>query len=815
MSLSGLHIALVGPLPPPSGGMANQTRQLGELLAAGGAVVTVVPVNAPYWPAWVARVLLLRALLRLMPYLAALWRVMGHVDLVHVMANSGWSWHLFAAPAIWIAHWRGIPVVVNYRGGEAENFLRRSARLVRFTVRRSSALLVPSGFLLEVFARFGMPAEIVPNIVDLDRFPPREAARADSAHLLVARNLEPLYDNETAIRAFALVREDFPGARLTIAGSGPLEQQLRGFVLEQGLGDVVSFAGRLERDAMAAMYRSADLVLNPSLADNMPNSILEAWSSGVPVVSTNVGGIPYLAQDGVNASLVAPGDPVAMARACILLLSDPATWRQRAQAGLQEARRYTWLSVRPVLQDVYRRAMHRPLPGSLGGQTSLYTSIVSTLLFPIHERLKRHDSPSLLRDMESVQWLPAERIAELQLQSLRGFLQDVAVHVPYYRDLFVQAGFDPAGVGSLTDLQRLPFLTKSVIRANVEGLKHSQADGLARFNTGGSSGEPLVFFIGKRRVSHDVAAKWRATRWWGVDIGDPEIVVWGSPIELGKQDRIKYWRDKMLRTRLLPAFEMSESKLDQFVATIRAVKPRMLFGYPSALTHIARHAQKRQVPMTDLGIKVAFVTSERLYDDQRATIEQVFGCRVANGYGGRDAGFIAHECPAGGMHITADDMVVEIVDDEGQVQGAGVAGEIVVTHLRTNDFPFIRYRTGDIGVLGATPCSCGRGLPLLQDIQGRSTDFVVAADGTVMHGLSLIYVLRDLPGIQAFKVIQETRERTRVLLVVEPEFQSGAIAQIVSGFQQRLGTGVTVDVEWVDSIPAEKSGKFRYIVSHA
>jgi phenylacetate-CoA ligase len=433
----------------------------------------------------------------------------------------------------------------------------------------------------------------------------------------------------------------------------------------------------------------------------------------------------------------------------------------------------------------------------------------------LHERLKRHDSPKLLRDMEAVQWLPATEIAALQLKRLKAFLQDVAVNVPYYRALFAQTGFDAFNVKSLDDLQHLPFLTKAVVRANADKLKHDHAIGLARFNTGGSSGEPLVFYIGKRRVSHDVAAKWRATRWWDVDIGDTEIVVWGSPIELGKQDRIKRWRDKMLRTQLLPAFEMSEAKLDQFVATIRAVKPRMLFGYPSALTLIARHVQKRGLAMNDLGIKVAFVTSERLYDDQRATISEVFGCAVANGYGGRDAGFIAHECPAGGMHITADDIVVEIVDASGQVQPAGVAGEIVVTHLSTNDFPFIRYRTGDIGVLGAAACSCGRGLPLLQDIQGRSTDFVVAADGTVMHGLSLIYILRDLPGIQAFKVIQESRERTRVLLVTEPEFQPSAIAQIVSGFQQRLGGGVTVDVERVDSILAEKSGKFRYIVSHA
>ena len=248
-------------------------------------------------------------------------------------------------------------MVVNYRGGEATEFLQRSGRLVRFTMRRVRALVVPSGFLQGVFSRSGILADIVPNIIDLSRFHPRDALRVGGPHLLVARNLERLYDNETAIRAFQIVRGVFPQARLTIAGSGPEEARLRQFVLKQGLSDVVRFAGRLERDAMAALYRSADLLLNPSLADNMPNSVLEAWSSGVPVVSTDVGGIPYLAQDGVTASLVPPRDPDAMARACVVLLSDDAVWRGRARAGLNEAQRYTWSRVQPVLGDVYRRVM--------------------------------------------------------------------------------------------------------------------------------------------------------------------------------------------------------------------------------------------------------------------------------------------------------------------------------------------------------------------------------------------------------------------------------------------------------------------------
>lgn len=444
----------------------------------------------------------------------------------------------------------------------------------------------------------------------------------------------------------------------------------------------------------------------------------------------------------------------------------------------------------------------------------LYTSLVSSFVFPLHERLKHHNSVALRQQMEKVQWWSTDRIAAYQLQRLRDLLMDVGTHVPYYQALFAKHGFNPDRVQNTADLQRLPFLSKTIIRANTDALRHTKAQGLARFNTGGSSGEPLVFYIGEKRVSHDVAAKWRATRWWGVDIGDPEIVVWGSPIELGKQDHIKAWRDKLLRTQLLPAFEMSESKLDQFITTIRTVKPMMLFGYPSALTHIAKHAQKRGIKMTDLGIKVAFVTSERLYDEQRSTIGQIFNCKVANGYGARDAGFIAHECPAGNMHLTADDVVVEIVNEAGQVQPAGVVGEIVVTHLSTNDFPFIRYRTGDVAALGTAPCSCGRGLPLLQDIQGRSTDFVVAADGTVLHGLSLVYILRDLPGVQAFKVIQETRALTRVLLVADAHFSGASLALIQSGFKRRLGDEVEVVVDLVDHIPAEKSGKYRYIVSH-
>lgn len=444
-----------------------------------------------------------------------------------------------------------------------------------------------------------------------------------------------------------------------------------------------------------------------------------------------------------------------------------------------------------------------------------YTRFVANFLFPLQEKLKDHDTVAIRKQMEDSQWWPKDKLAQYQLAKLQKLLARAEQSVPYYQQCFREMDFLPAQVGSLADLQKLPFLTKPIIRSQGERMKANDAHGLARFNTGGSSGEPLIFFIGTERVSHDVAAKWRATRWWNVDIGDREIVVWGSPIELGTQDRVRAIRDKLMRTELMPAFQMNESNLDRFVARIRERKPKMMFGYPSAISHIANHANKRGIALNNLGVTVVFCTSERLYDHQRESIAAAFGCPIANGYGGRDAGFIAHECPNGGMHITAEDIIVEIIDANGNPQPPGVAGEIVVTHLATGDFPFIRYRTGDIGILDCTPCSCGRGLPLIKEIQGRSTDFVIAADGTVIHGLALIYILRDLPEVQSFKIIQETRQLTRVLVVTKSGSEDEIRPKIIHGFKQRLGNNVEVRIEFVTDIPPEKSGKHRYVVSHA
>lgn len=350
-----LRVGIVGPVPPPAGGMAGQTAQLIELLVRDGVRVTFVPTNAPYRPAFVGRLRGVRAIFRLVPYIVRLWRCVANVDVLHVMANSGWSWHLFAAPAIWVGRFRRRTVVVNYRGGEADAFLSAAAGVVMPTLARADVVAVPSRFLQDIFVRHGVETHVLPNIIDRKRFHPADRpARAGRANLLVARNLEPIYDIGTAIRAMAIVRRAVPHATLTIAGSGAQHAQLMRQAADAGLAECVRFVGRLDRNEVAALNRESDIVVNPSLADNMPNSILEALATGTPVVSTDVGGVRHLVAHERTALLVPPANPDAMAAAIVRLVRDDVLAARLRAEGLADVEQYTWPNVRERLYALYR-----------------------------------------------------------------------------------------------------------------------------------------------------------------------------------------------------------------------------------------------------------------------------------------------------------------------------------------------------------------------------------------------------------------------------------------------------------------------------
>jgi glycosyltransferase involved in cell wall biosynthesis len=261
-----------------------------------------------------------------------------------------------------IARLRGAGVIVNYRGGHADEFLARAPSHVRWTLQQATLRVVPSAYLHRVFAKYGMDSEVIPNIIDLSRFQPAQRPVDASPHLIVTRNLEPIYDVATALRAFAVVRERYPSARLTVAGSGPELAALERLAAELDIANAVAFPGRIDNAQIPALYASADCMLNPSTVDNMPISILEALACGVPVVSTRAGGVPDLVEDGVTALLVAVGDHAAMAASVLRVLGDRSCAEAVRAAGLAEVKRYSWPRVKQQWQGAYQRASRRASP---------------------------------------------------------------------------------------------------------------------------------------------------------------------------------------------------------------------------------------------------------------------------------------------------------------------------------------------------------------------------------------------------------------------------------------------------------------------
>ena len=361
-----MHVLVVGPLPPPNGGMALQTDLLATKLRAEGHSVEVMAVNAPYRPRWTGHIPVLRALARLFPYKVRLRRACARAELVHILANSGWSWNLFSVPAIASAHRQNLPVVLNYRGGLAPEFFARSFAVVRRGLQRCDDIIVPTPFLQRVFAEHGERSAIVPNIVDLGLFCPAPAA-PDRPHIVVTRNLEAIYDNATALRAFAAIRRHYADAILTVTGEGPERATLTSLAEELEIADAVHFPGRLSQTGIAQLLRSASLVLNPSTADNSPNSLIEAMASGVPIVSTDVGGVPQLCEDGRHAILIPPRSPQAMAEAVLRVQGDAELRERLIRSGTERATDFSWPRVWPALQQSYQRAReHRARRASPG-----------------------------------------------------------------------------------------------------------------------------------------------------------------------------------------------------------------------------------------------------------------------------------------------------------------------------------------------------------------------------------------------------------------------------------------------------------------
>jgi phenylacetate-CoA ligase len=434
--------------------------------------------------------------------------------------------------------------------------------------------------------------------------------------------------------------------------------------------------------------------------------------------------------------------------------------------------------------------------------------LVSRYLFPLHERLKGKPTFRLLDELEASQWLPPRRLEEYRLRRLRRFLEFVHEHVPYCRALFDEHGLRPRSVHSFEDLGHLPFLTRDILQTRFDDLRaRATLPGVHRRSSGGSTGTPVTVLVDMERMGMGEAGRLRAHRWYGVEPGTREIVLWGTPARTGALERVRQLRDRLLNTRVLSAFDMGDQGLRRHAATIQRVRPTQMFGYASAFHLVASHFQRERLDPPG-GLKAVFTTAEPLFDFQRKTIEAALGCPVGVEYGCRDGGLVALECPSGGLHILAESMHVEILDPD--VDGRG---EIVLTNLDSRAFPILRYRTGDIGALDPTPCPCGRSLPKLRGVEGRRTDFLVTPSGRVLHALSAIYVLRDSPSVREFRVVQDAPDHLLVEIVPSGAFGEAEQAALRAQFVPAFGSDLRVSFEAREEILRTAAGKFRYVES--
>ena len=436
-------------------------------------------------------------------------------------------------------------------------------------------------------------------------------------------------------------------------------------------------------------------------------------------------------------------------------------------------------------------------------------------VFRAQEAAMQRPSFSVLAELERTQWLSHDAMRQYQTARLNVFLQNALAHSPWHAARLRAAGLTEAvqaGAVLLGNLSQLPTMNKRDARDNVEQLVWREVPGgVFKYTTGGSSGEPLIFHFGRARQAADAAGRLRARRWWGVQPGEREVYLWGAPVELNKTDRIKTLRDRLVNQLLLNAFEMSPARMDDYLEAIRAWNPKAIYGYASSLALLAAHAEMRGQTLRVPALRVVSSTGEPLFPHQRELIERVFGVRVSVEYGARDAGLMALESPDGMLLQMSETHLVEVLDAAGN---PAEEGEAVITSLVSEAQPFIRYRTGDVVRRSGRTDPGGRGLDVLDAVVGRQTDFIVAADGRIMHALAVIYVLRAIPGVEQFKLIQHTVDRLEVQVVPDGRWNDAARTAVIDGLRARLGATLVVDLKLQDTIAPEASGKHRYVVSH-
>ncbi len=447
-------------------------------------------------------------------------------------------------------------------------------------------------------------------------------------------------------------------------------------------------------------------------------------------------------------------------------------------------------------------------------------------LFDPLQRLTRHviapawarweRSPYLrhYRTLKQSQFESPEQIRSRQLTALRQILEHAHSTVPFYRAAFDRVGLKPDDVRSFGDFLQVPILTKQDIRDHFDDLLSSAYRGRAlhQKRTSGSTGVPLCVMLDDAGMQFKRACTLRSDEWSGWRLGQRVAKVWGNPeyLKLGWRGRL---RNALLdRADYLDTLKMSDESIATFAARLRRRPPGLIFGHAHSVYLLANFIHRRAIrPVRPRGI---ITTAMVLHDWQRRVIEEVFACPVTNRYGCEEVSLIASECEYHqGLHVNADGLFVEVVAD-GKPAAEGQPGAVVVTDLVNRAMPILRYKVGDVAALSSRRCPCGRGLPLLERIEGRESDYVTTESGELISGISLTenFALQ-VSGVQQMQIVQETRTQFRFRIVRAAEFGEASLEQIRHLVRERFGSNTDYELEFVDEIPQEPSGKYRFCIS--
>lgn len=417
------------------------------------------------------------------------------------------------------------------------------------------------------------------------------------------------------------------------------------------------------------------------------------------------------------------------------------------------------------------------------------------------------------RELERSQFFSGSGIRELQLQRLQLLLDHAYARCPFYRERFDAAGLKPEDVRSLEDLRALPPLEKINIQeqgGRMVAESWPQNDLLPN-QTGGSTGTPVRFFLSRDRKCSRAAATLRHNRWAGWEPGDRTAVIWGAPLDRPDDNPRARLRATLLREPLwLDAAKLTEQRMAEFHAALGRWRPKVIQAYARSAVLFARYL--RECGLTAYQPHSIITSAEMLEIDDRNLLEEVFGCPVFDRYGCREVSVIASECPAHtGLHICAEGLYLEIETPDGSA-APGQVGAILVTDLLNYAMPLIRYRIGDLGAFATGDCPCGRGLPRLAALHGRSTDFLVGADGRLVSGIFLAtYVVAHRPSLGQVQIRQD--RAGSVLYRVRPSRSFDAVADLDylrTATRQHLGERAEAETELVDDLPTEPSGKFLF-----